>query len=138
MASDSAEFRIEKDSLGEVRVPAHHYWGAQTERSRQNFPIGHENMPREVVHALALIKKACARANLGIGALPPEKARAIEQVCDEIIAGQLDAEFPLKVWQTGSGTHSNMNVNEVVVNRAHVIAGGSLRDATRALHPNDD
>jgi fumarate hydratase class II len=139
MASDDrAEFRIEKDSLGEVRVPAGRYWGAQTERSRQNFPIGHENMPREVVHALALIKKACARTNLAIGALPPEKARAIEQVCDEIIAGQLDAEFPLKVWQTGSGTHSNMNVNEVVVNRAHVIAGGALTDPTRALHPNDD
>jgi fumarate hydratase class II len=139
MASDeSAEFRIEKDSLGEVRVPAQRYWGAQTERSRQNFPIGHELMPREVVHALALIKKACAKTNLAIGALPAEKARAIEQACDEILAGKLDAEFPLKVWQTGSGTHSNMNVNEVVVNRAHVIAGGGLEDATRALHANDD
>jgi fumarate hydratase class II len=137
-SNESAQSRIEKDSLGEVRVPAERYWGAQTERSRQNFPIGHEQMPREVVYALALIKKAAARTNLAIGALSADKARAIEQVCDEIIAGKLDTEFPLKVWQTGSGTHSNMNVNEVVVNRAHVLAGGSLTDPTRALHPNDD
>jgi fumarate hydratase class II len=139
MTSDgSAEFRIETDSLGEVRVPAQRYWGAQTERSRQNFPIGNELMPQEVVYALALIKKACARTNLAIGALPAEKARAIEQVCDEILAGKLDAEFPLRVWQTGSGTHSNMNVNEVVVNRAHVRGGGALGDPARELHPNDD
>jgi fumarate hydratase class II len=139
MSTDaSAEFRIEKDSLGEVQVPAQRYWGAQTERSRQNFPIGNELMPQEVVHALALIKKACARTNLAIGVLPAEKAQAIEQVCDEIIAGQLDAEFPLRVWQTGSGTHSNMNLNEVVVNRAHVLAGGALHDPVRGLHPNDD
>ncbi len=139
MASDDGPaFRIDKDSLGEVRVPARRYWGAQTERSRQNFPIGHELMPREVVHALALIKKACARANQEIGALPPDKARSIEQVCDEILAGELDDEFPLRVWQTGSGTHTNMNVNEVVANRAHVLSGGQLLDPTRALHPNDD
>lgn len=137
-SNESAELRTEKDSLGEVRVPAARYWGAQTERSRQNFPIGHELMPREVVHALALIKKACARTNLAMGALSADKARAIEQVCDEIMAGQLDAEFPLRVWQTGSGTHSNMNVNEVVVNRAHVLGGGALGDPMRALHPNDD
>jgi fumarate hydratase, class II len=132
------EHRIEKDSLGEVRVPARRYWGAQTERSRQNFPIGSERMPLEVVYALALIKKACARVNLGMGALPAAKAASIEQVCDEILAGKLDDEFPLRVWQTGSGTHTNMNVNEVIVNRAHVLAGGSLLDAKRALHANDD
>jgi fumarate hydratase, class II len=132
------EFRVERDSLGEVRVPAAHYWGAQTERSRQNFPIGHELMPLEVVRALALIKKACARANAAIGALAADKARRIEQVCDEILSGALDAEFPLRVWQTGSGTHTNMNLNEVIVNRAHVLAGGQLLDAGRELHPNDD
>ena len=132
------EFRIERDSLGEVRVPARRYWGAQTERSRQNFPIGQETMPLEVVHALAFIKKACARANHELGVLPADKARRIEQVCDEIIGGELDAEFPLRVWQTGSGTHTNMNVNEVIVNRAHVLGGGSLLDPARDLHPNDD
>jgi fumarate hydratase class II len=139
MASDgSVEYRIEKDSLGEVRVPALRYWGAQTERSRQNFPIGHELMPREVVAALALIKKACARTNRQIGALSAEKAGQIERVCDEIIAGQLEGEFPLRVWQTGSGTHTNMNVNEVIVNRAHVLGGGDLLEPRRGLHPNDD
>jgi fumarate hydratase class II len=138
MADTSVDCRIEKDSLGEVRVPARRYWGAQTERSRQNFPIGHELMPREVIGALALIKKACARANLQASALSPEKAARIEQVCDEIIAGALDDEFPLRVWQTGSGTHTNMNVNEVIVNRAHVLGGGDLMDPRRDLHPNDD
>jgi len=138
MASGGGEYRIEKDSLGEVRVPARHYWGAQTERSRQNFPIGHELIPVEVVRALGLIKKACARSNLAIGVLSADKAQRIERVCDEIISGQLDAEFPLRVWQTGSGTHTNMNANEVIVNRAHVLGGGDLLDATRDLHPNDD
>jgi fumarate hydratase class II len=139
MGPDSnSEFRLEHDSLGEVRVPKRRYWGAQTERSRLNFPIGHELMPIEVVQALALIKKACAYANVVCGVLTSDKARMIEEVCDEIIAGELDAEFPLRVWQTGSGTHTNMNVNEVIVNRAHVRAGGSLQDKTRALHPNDD
>jgi fumarate hydratase class II len=137
MANDD-EYRIEKDSLGEVRVPARRYWGAQTERSRLNFPIGDELMPLEVIRALALIKKACARANLAVGALAAEKARLIERVCDQILAGELDSEFPLRVWQTGSGTHTNMNVNEVIVHRAHVLAGGSLLDAARELHPNDD
>jgi len=143
MTSDTAqayriEYRIEKDSLGEVRVPAGRYWGAQTERSRQNFRIGHELMPREVVHALALIKWGCASENQHIGALSEDKAARIIQVCEEILSGGLDAEFPLSVWQTGSGTHTNMNVNEVIVNRAHVLAGGDLRDPDRALHPNDD
>jgi fumarate hydratase, class II len=134
----SQDFRIEKDSLGEVRVPKRRYWGAQTERSRLNFPIGKERMPLEVIYALALTKRACAHANVACGVLSPEKARQIEEVCDEIIAGELDEEFPLPVWQTGSGTHTNMNVNEVIVNRAHVRAGGSLLDPERGLHPNDD
>src|SRR5688572_12941484 len=114
----SGGFRIERDSLGEVRVPSQRYWGAQTERSRTNFGIGRELMPREVICALALVKKACARANVDVGVLDAEKARLIEDVCDEIMDGELDAEFPLPVWQTGSGTHTNMNVNEVIVNRA--------------------
>jgi fumarate hydratase class II len=139
MATDtSVDYRIEKDSLGEVRVPARRYWGAQTERSRQNFPIGHELMPREVIGALALIKKACALANLDSSLLSADKVTRIGKVCDEIIAGALDDEFPLRVWQTGSGTHTNMNVNEVIVNRAHVLGGGDLLDPRRELHPNDD
>jgi fumarate hydratase class II len=137
MANDD-EFRIEKDSLGEVRVPAGRYWGAQTERSRQNFPIGHELIPLEVIRALALIKKSAARANQALGVLAAEKAGLIERVCDEILSGSLDAEFPLRVWQTGSGTHTNMNVNEVIVHRAHVLGGGRLLDPGRELHPNDD
>jgi fumarate hydratase class II len=139
MGTDSNnDFRIEIDSLGDVQVPKHRYWGAQTERSRKNFPIGQELMPREVISAIALVKKACAFANVVCGVLSSEKARLIEEVCDEIIAGELDAEFPLPVWQTGSGTHTNMNVNEVIVNRAHVNSGGSLLDPQRELHPNDD
>lgn len=134
----SQDFRVEKDSLGEVWVPKRRYWGPQTERCRRNFPIGQERMPLEVIYALALTKKACAHANVACGVLAPEKARQIEDVCDEIVAGELDEEFPLPVWQTGSGTHTNMNVNEVIVNRAHVRAGGSLLDRERGLHPNDD
>ncbi len=134
----SSDFRTEHDSLGEVRVPKRRYWGAQTERSRLNFPIGHEPMPREVIYALAMVKKACAQANQECRVLPANKARAIEEVCDEIVSGELDGEFPLLVWQTGSGTHTNMNVNEVISNRAHVRAGGSLSDEQRLLHPNDD
>jgi len=134
----SSECRTEHDSLGEVRVPRRRYWGAQTERSRLNFPIGRELMPKELIYALAMVKKASAQANLACGVLPAEKVRAIEEVCDEILAGELDDEFPLPVWQTGSGTHTNMNLNEVIANRAHVRAGGSLTDSTRVLHPNDD
>jgi fumarate hydratase, class II len=134
----SSDFRTEHDSLGEVRVPKRRYWGAQTERSRLNFPIGREPMPKELIYALALVKKACAQANLACGVLPADKARAIEEVCDEIVEGELDSEFPLPVWQTGSGTHTNMNLNEVISNRAHVRAGGSLTDTRRSLHPNDD
>jgi len=140
MISDepSSDFRTEHDSLGDVRVPKRRYWGAQTERCRLNFPIGREPMPRELIYALAMVKKACAQANLACGVLPTGKVRAIEAVCDEILAGELDSEFPLPVWQTGSGTHTNMNLNEVISNRAHVLAGGNLSDGRRELHPNDD
>jgi len=132
-------FRIETDTMGEVRVPAGRYWGAQTERSRQNFCIGPEaSMPREIIRAFALLKKAAALANRELGVLPAEKCDLIARVCDEILAGTLDGEFPLVIWQTGSGTQSNMNVNEVIVHRAHVLAGGALTDARKVLHPNDD
>jgi len=134
-----SRYRIETDTLGEVRVPAERYWGAQTERSRQNFRIGPEaSMPREIIHAFAVLKKAAALANVELGVLPPDKRDLIVRVCDEILAGALDDQFPLVIWQTGSGTQSNMNVNEVIANRAHVLAGGRLEDAKKALHPNDD
>lgn len=133
------EFRIEKDTMGEVKVPAQRYWGAQTERSRNNFKIGPEgSMPVEVIHAFAYLKKAAAHANCDLGVLPVEKRDLISKVCDEILTGQHDAEFPLVIWQTGSGTQSNMNCNEVIANRAHVINGGSLMDEPKVLNPNDD
>jgi fumarate hydratase class II len=133
------DFRIEKDTMGEVQVPAHRYWGAQTERSRNNFKIGHEgSMPIEVIHAFAYLKKAAAHANHELGVLPAEKRDLISTVCDEILTGQHDSEFPLVIWQTGSGTQSNMNCNEVIANRAHVINGGSLTDEEKVLNPNDD
>lgn len=131
-------YRKEKDSIGYVDVPADKYWGAQTQRSVENFKIGGQKMPIEVVRAFAILKKAAAYTNVELGALAIEKADLIAQVCDEILAGKLDNEFPLVVWQTGSGTQSNMNVNEVVANRGHVITGGALTDAKKALHPNDD
>ncbi len=132
------EYRVERDTMGEVRVPAGRYWGAQTERSRQNFRIGEQRMPQEVVRAFAYLKKAAARANAECGALEEAKAVLIGRVCDEILEGRLDGEFPLLVWQTGSGTQTNMNLNEVIANRGHVLAGGSLGDGRRTLHPNDD
>jgi fumarate hydratase class II len=133
------EYRIEKDTMGEVQVPAQVYWGAQTERSRNNFKIGPSgSMPREIIHAFAYLKKAAAQANHQLGVLDADKATLIGEVCDEILTGQHDAEFPLVVWQTGSGTQSNMNVNEVVAYRAHVLRGGLLTDAQKVLHPNDD
>ena len=133
------EFRIEKDTMGEVKVPAHVYWGAQTERSRNNFKIGPEaSMPKEIIRAFAILKKAAAHANCELGVLPAEKRDAIGQVCDEILSGKLDDQFPLVIWQTGSGTQSNMNVNEVIANRAHVAAGGKLGDAQMLLGANDD
>lgn len=132
-------FRTEHDTMGEVQVPADKYWGAQTERSRNNFKIGPEaSMPREIIHAFAHLKKAAAQANNQLGVLPEEKMKLIEKVCDEILTGALDSEFPLVIWQTGSGTQSNMNVNEVIAYRAHVLAGGSLTDEKKILHPNDD
>jgi fumarate hydratase class II len=133
------EFRTEHDTMGEVKVPAHRYWGAQTERSRNNFRIGPEaSMPVEIIHAFAYLKKAAAMVNADLGVLPAGKRDLIARVCDEILEGKLNEEFPLVIWQTGSGTQSNMNVNEVIANRAHVLAGGSLSDTKKTLHPNDD
>ncbi len=133
------EFRIEHDTMGEVKVPSHVYWGAQTERSRNNFKIGPEaSMPKEIIHAFAYLKKAAAQANHELGALTKEKSDLIGKVCDEILAHQLDDQFPLVIWQTGSGTQSNMNANEVIAYRAHVVSGGKLTDEKKVLHPNDD
>jgi fumarate hydratase class II len=132
-------FRIEKDTMGEVKVPAHVYWGAQTERSRNNFKIGPEaSMPKEIIKAFGTLKKAAAHANCQLGVLSADKRDAISAVCHEIVRGELYDQFPLVIWQTGSGTQSNMNVNEVVANRAHVLAGGQLGEGTMLLNPNDD
>ena len=131
--------RTETDSFGPLEVPADKYWGAQTERSRNNFRIGPSaSMPLEIVHAFAYLKKAAAFTNRDLGVLPKEKAELIGRVCDEILEGKLDDQFPLVVWQTGSGTQSNMNVNEVVAYRGHVLNGGSLTDTEKVLNPNDD
>ncbi len=132
-------YRIEKDTMGEVKVPSDKYWGAQTERSRNNFKIGPESsMPKEIIYAFAYLKKAAAEANHELGVLSEDKKTMISKVCDEILAGKLDGEFPLVIWQTGSGTQSNMNVNEVIAYRAHVLQGGKLDDVKKVLHPNDD
>ncbi len=130
--------RREKDSIGYVDVPADRYWGAQTQRSRENFKIGGQLMPPEIIQAFAVLKKAAARTNTALGELDREKSDLIGRVADEVLAGKLDDEFPLVVWQTGSGTQSNMNMNEVIANRAHVLNGGSLTDDEKVLHPNDD
>jgi fumarate hydratase, class II len=131
--------RIEKDTMGPIEVPADKYWGAQTERSRGNFKVGPEgSMPIEIIRAFAILKKAAALTNKDLGVLTSEKCDLICKACDEIYAGKLDDQFPLVIWQTGSGTQSNMNVNEVVANRAHVIAGGVLGEGKSPLHPNDD
>ena len=132
------EYRKEKDSIGVVDVPAHRYWAAQTQRSMENFKIGGQKMPEEIIRAFAILKKAAAMTNQTLGVLDDEKARWIGLVCDEIMEGKLKDEFPLVVWQTGSGTQSNMNVNEVIANRGHVLAGGNLSDSKKILHPNDD
>ena len=135
----SESFRVEKDTMGEVRVPSSAYWGAQTQRSRDNFKIGQTaTMPLEIVYGFAYLKKAAAHANHDLGVLPLQKKNLISQVCDEILAGDHDDQFPLVVWQTGSGTQSNMNVNEVIANRGHVLNGGQLGDKEKILHPNDD
>lgn len=133
------KYRVEKDTIGEVNVPADKYWGAQTERSRNNFKIGPSaSMPIEIIYAFAYLKKAAAHANYDLGVLPIEKRDLISQVCDEIIAGKLDDQFPLVIWQTGSGTQSNMNVNEVVSNRAQELAGGKLGEGEPVIKANDD
>ncbi len=134
------EYRIEKDTMGKVEVPANVYWGAQTQRSIMNFPIAQDinKMPKEIIRAFAYLKKAAANTNFEAGILPEDKKNLIGQVCDEILEGKLDDQFPLVVWQTGSGTQSNMNCNEVVAYRAHVINGGNLMDDVKYVHPNDD
>ena len=132
-------YRIEKDTIGEIKVPSDKYWGAQTERSRKNFKIGPSgSMPIEIIHAFAVLKKAAAITNSKLGVLEEKKMKLISQVCDEILKGELDDQFPLVVWQTGSGTQSNMNVNEVVANRAHVLNGGNLDSGPKVLQANDD
>lgn len=133
-----SKFRKEKDSMGYINVPADKYWGAQTQRSSENFKIGGHRMPKEIISAFAVLKMAAAQANHDLGVLPKNKKVLIEKVCKEIMTGKLDDEFPLVVWQTGSGTQSNMNLNEVIANRGHVIDGGSLADDKKVLHPNDD
>jgi fumarate hydratase class II len=134
-----SDFRIEKDTMGEVQVPADKYWGAQTERSRNNFKIGPEaSMPLEVIYGFAYLKKAAAHTNCELGVLSAEKRDLISAVCDEILAGKHDDQFPLVIWQTGSGTQSNMNANEVIANRAHVLSGGKLGDKETVLKANDD
>jgi fumarate hydratase class II len=133
---DATGMRKEFDSLGDVEVPADRYWGAQTQRSLEHFNIGHDRMPKEVYHAYGYVKKAAAIVNTAAGRLPAWKGRLIERVCDEVIGGALDADFPLYVWQTGSGTQSNMNVNEVISNRCIQLTGGTL-GSQEPIHPND-
>lgn len=134
------EFRMEKDTMGTVQVPADKYWGAQTQRSIENFKIAEDinKMPKEIIRAFAYLKKAAALTNFDLDVLPKDKCDLIAKVCDEILEGKLDDQFPLVVWQTGSGTQSNMNLNEVIANRAHVLTGGSLMDEKKFLSPNDD
>jgi len=131
--------RTETDTMGDVQVPAYKYWGAQTQRSLLNFPIGPAaSMPIEIIHAFGYLKKAAAITNHKFGLLPNDKMKIISQVCNEIIAGKLDDQFPLVIWQTGSGTHTNMNCNEVIANRSHVLLGNKLGEGDRYIHPNDD
>jgi fumarate hydratase, class II len=134
------KIRIEKDTMGQVKVPAEKYWGAQTQRSLDHFKIGGHSMkmPLEIIKAFAVLKKAASMINLSLSVLSPEKSEIINKVCDEILNGELDDQFPLVVWQTGSGTQTNMNVNEVIANRAHVLLGGKLDDEHKKIHPNDD
>src|SRR5260370_2793557 len=129
--------RIETDSMGVIEVPADHYWGGQTERSLMHFAIGHDRMPRSIVRAFGVLKKAAAEVKREWGQLPPDKAELIVKAADEVIEGVLDGEFPLRVWQTGSGTQTNMNANEVISNRAIELAGGEM-GSKKPIHPNDD
>ncbi len=132
------DYRTEKDTMGTVKVPSGKYWGAQTQRSKNNFKIGTDRMPIEIIRAFAYVKKAAALTNCELGALAKGKTDLITRVCDEILDGKLDDHFPLVVWQTGSGTQSNMNVNEVIANRTHVLLGNKLGEGDRVVHPNDD
>ncbi|MGV6846475.1 MAG: class II fumarate hydratase [Lutibacter sp.] len=133
------KYRIEKDTMGEVKVPSDKYWGAQTQRSKDNFKIGPSaSMPKEIIEGFAYLKKAAAYANCELGVLPIEKRDLIANVCDEILEGKLDGQFPLVIWQTGSGTQSNMNVNEVIANRAHELAGKVIGEGEKTIQPNDD
>src|ERR1700740_579505 len=136
MASSNTPTRTETDSFGPIEVPADRYWGAQTERSRQNFRIGQDRMPIEIVHALGIVKLASAQTNRQLGLLDQRRARAITRAAQEVIDGMLDNHFPLVVWQTGSGTQTNMNLNEVIANRAHELLGRQ-RGMNRKVHPND-
>jgi len=136
MANDGKRIRVESDSMGKIEVPADHYWGAQTERSLIHFAIGHDIMPRSLIRALGILKKAAAEVNRDLKKLPPDLAGLIVRAADEVIAGKLDAEFPLRIWQTGSGTQTNMNANEVISNRAIELAGGEL-GSKKPVHPND-
>ena len=132
-------YRIEKDTMGDVQVPANKYWGAQTQRSILNFPIGlPASMPVEIIHAFGYLKKAAAITNHQFGLLSIDKMKIISRVCDEITAGKLDDQFPLVIWQTGSGTHTNMNCNEVIANRSHVLLGNKLGVGEKLIHPNND
>src|SRR6266550_883774 len=135
--NERAQVRIETDSMGEIEVAADKYWGAQTERSLLHFNIGNDVMPREMIRAFGVLKKAAALVNNELGKLPEDKLKLIVQACDEVIEGKLDEHFPLRVWQTGSGTQTNMNANEVISNRAIEIAGGVMGSKT-PIHPNDD
>ena len=133
------KYRIEKDTMGEVKVSAEKYWGAQTQRSKDNFKIGPSaSMPLEIIYGFAYLKRAAAHTNCKLEVLSKEKRDLISKVCDEILEGKHNNQFPLVIWQTGSGTHSNMNINEVIANRAHVINGGNLEDSKKTIHPNDD
>src|SRR6266513_2010871 len=133
----SMSTRIETDSMGEIEVPTSAYWGAQTQRSLKHFAIGFDVMPREMIRALGILKKAAAIVNFDLGKLPEDKMKLIVQAADEVIEGKLDTHFPLRIWQTGSGTQTNMNANEVISNRAIEIAGGDMGSKT-PIHPNDD
>ena len=133
------KYRIEKDTMGEVKVPNEKLWGAQTERSRKNFKIGKPaSMPIEIIYGFAYLKKAAAHANHKLGVLDKDKRDYISKVCDEILTGQHNDQFPLVIWQTGSGTQSNMNVNEVIANRAHQLAGKKIGEGEKTIQPNDD
>src|SRR3954462_5106458 len=133
----SAKTRTESDSMGKIEVPQHVYWGAQTQRSLHHFNIGRDTMPPELIRAFGTLKKACALVNQELGKLAPEKARLIVQAADEVIAGKLNDQFPLRIWQTGSGTQTNMNANEVISNRAIELVGGVM-GSKKPIHPNDD